>query len=175
MTDDLVKRLLDIASPLADEAAGTIHRLTAERDRFQRAFAAQSAKVQIALDVGGEPVRAAFNTRKEVMPSEPNGSAERTRNIGPGDQDAVAGAAPEREVFAIIRSDGSVDVWLDPAEPGIKQVRADIVKAQIDAAVAVERERCAKRFAAHDCIRMAEYAYGWRHDVYDAIRKGDQP
>ena len=33
MTDDLVKRLLDVASRLADEAAGTIHRLTAERDR----------------------------------------------------------------------------------------------------------------------------------------------
>ena len=32
MTDELVKRLLDIASPLADEAAGVIHRLTAERD-----------------------------------------------------------------------------------------------------------------------------------------------
>ena len=32
MTDDLVKRLLDIGSPLADEAAGVIHRLTAERD-----------------------------------------------------------------------------------------------------------------------------------------------
>jgi uncharacterized protein (UPF0305 family) len=34
MTDDLVKRLLDVASPLADEAAGTIHRLTAERDEL---------------------------------------------------------------------------------------------------------------------------------------------
>ena len=32
MTDDLATRLLDIASPLADEAAGTIYRLTAERD-----------------------------------------------------------------------------------------------------------------------------------------------
>jgi chromosome segregation ATPase len=30
MTDDLEERLLDVASPLADEAAGTIHRLTAE-------------------------------------------------------------------------------------------------------------------------------------------------
>ena len=34
--------------------------LTAERDRWQQAFAAQSAKLQIALDVGGEPVRAAL-------------------------------------------------------------------------------------------------------------------
>jgi peptidyl-tRNA hydrolase len=34
MTNDLVKRLLDVASPLADEAAGTIHRLTAERDEL---------------------------------------------------------------------------------------------------------------------------------------------
>ena len=32
----------------------------AERDRWQQAFAAQSAKLQIALDVGGEPVRAAL-------------------------------------------------------------------------------------------------------------------
>ena len=38
MTDDLVKRLLDIASPLADEAAGQIHRLTAERDRLAKAL-----------------------------------------------------------------------------------------------------------------------------------------
>ena len=40
--------------------ADRIEALTAERDRFQRAFAAQSAKVQNALDVGGETVRAAL-------------------------------------------------------------------------------------------------------------------
>jgi hypothetical protein len=39
-----------------------VEALTAERDRFQRAFAAQSAKLQIALDVGGETVRAAVIT-----------------------------------------------------------------------------------------------------------------
>jgi len=37
----------------------------AERDSWQRAFAAQSAKLQIALDVGGESVRAALNTGKD--------------------------------------------------------------------------------------------------------------
>jgi len=63
-----------------EELVAQVDALTAERDRFQRAFAAQSAKVQIALDVGGEPVRAALlqygdekaraalNTGKEVMP-----------------------------------------------------------------------------------------------------------
>jgi hypothetical protein len=39
--------------------------------------------------------RAALNTGKEVMPNEPDGSAEEARNIGPGDQ-AVAGAARYR-------------------------------------------------------------------------------
>ena len=48
-------------------------------------------------------------------------------------------------------------------------------QAQIDAAVKVERERCAERFANHDFIRMSQYVGGWRHDVYSAIRKGDQP
>ena len=43
MTDDLVKRLLDIASPLADEAAGQIHRLTAERDRLREALTPNEA------------------------------------------------------------------------------------------------------------------------------------
>jgi hypothetical protein len=52
--------------------------------------------------------------------------------------------------------------------------RDDIV-AQIDAAVKAERERCAERFANHDSICMKHYAKGWRHDVYDAIRKGEQP
>ena len=40
--------------------ADIVQELTAERDRWQQAFAAQSAKLQIALDVGGEPVRAAL-------------------------------------------------------------------------------------------------------------------
>ena len=70
MTDDLVKQLRAIdhmsledcflQSPYFIKAADRIEALTAERDRFQRAFAAQSAKLQIALDVGGEPVRAAL-------------------------------------------------------------------------------------------------------------------
>ncbi len=38
MSDDLVKRLLDIASPLADEASGTIHRLTADNARLRQAL-----------------------------------------------------------------------------------------------------------------------------------------
>jgi hypothetical protein len=42
-----------------------------------------------------EAGRAALNTGKEVMPNEPDGSAEEARNIGPGDQ-AVAGAARYR-------------------------------------------------------------------------------
>jgi hypothetical protein len=50
-------------------------------------------------------------------------------------------------------------------------VRKDIA----DAAVKAERERCAERFANHDFICMKHYAKGWRHDVYDAIRKGEQP
>jgi hypothetical protein len=54
-------------------------------------------------------------------------------------------------------------------------IRADTVQAQIDAAVKAERERCAERFANHDFICMKHYAKGWRHDVYDAIRKGEQP
>jgi hypothetical protein len=48
-------------------------------------------------------------------------------------------------------------------------------QAQIDAAVKAERERCAERFANHDFIRMNQYVMGWRHDVYSAIRNGDQP
>jgi len=52
----------------------------------------------------------------------------------PEDQCACMSDTPDLEVFAVVRSDGSVDVWLDPAEPGIKQVRADTVQAQIDAA-----------------------------------------
>jgi len=48
----------------ARSAADRIEALTAERDSWQRAFAAQSAKLQIALDIGGEPVRAALNAGK---------------------------------------------------------------------------------------------------------------
>jgi hypothetical protein len=68
--------------------------------------------------------------------------------------------------------------WRPPesdAHPQIEYVSADAMKAQIDAAVKAERERCAERFANHDFICMKHYAKGWRHDVYDAIRKGDQP
>jgi hypothetical protein len=50
-------------------------------------------------------------------------------------------------------------------------IRKDIA----DAAVKAERERCAERFANHDFICMKHYAKGWRHDVYDAIRTGEQP
>jgi hypothetical protein len=45
MTDDLVKRLLDVASPLADEAAGTIHRLTAELAEEKRMRQEEKAKI----------------------------------------------------------------------------------------------------------------------------------
>ena len=75
MTDDeLVKHLRSAANKLVNYAgdriealqaqnlqlSGMCYDLTAERDRWQQAFAAQSAKLQIALDVGGEPVRAAL-------------------------------------------------------------------------------------------------------------------
>jgi hypothetical protein len=61
MTDnELVKALCDLGLHSAVICADRIEALTAERDRFQRAFAAQSAKLHIALDVGGEPVRAAL-------------------------------------------------------------------------------------------------------------------
>lgn len=53
-------------------------------------------------------------------------------------------------------------------------IRADAVQAQIDAAVRAERDRCAERFANHNLIRMSQYVGGWRHDVYSAIRNGDQ-
>ena len=88
--------------------------------------------------------------------------------------------APERIWIEDERPDGgSCHVYNAPT-PGVLKYaveddRADTLQAQLDAAVKAERERCAKRFANHDCIRMKEYAYGWRHDVYDAIRKGDQP
>jgi len=103
---------------------------------------------------------------------------------------------PEREVFTIVRSDGSVDVWLDPAEPGIKHVRADIVQAQIDAAVLAERERCAKVADAQEAVATAreekadddenDWGGDWAAGVVfgtkigarkiaAAIRKGDQP
>jgi hypothetical protein len=45
MIDDLVKRLLDVASPLADEAAGTIHRLTAELAEEKRMRQEEKAKI----------------------------------------------------------------------------------------------------------------------------------
>ena len=64
--------------------------------------------------------------------------------------------------------------WETSAGAEFGQRKMQEVEACVNAAVAVEREQCAKRFATHDCIRMAEYAYGWRHDVYDAIRKGGQ-
>jgi hypothetical protein len=57
----------------------------------------------------------------------------------------------------------------------LRALPAVTVQAQIDAAVKAERERCAERFANHDFICMKHYAKGWRHDVYAAIRKGEQP
>lgn len=75
MTDEeLVKHLRSAANKLVNYAgdriealqvqnlrlSGMCYDLIAERDRWQQAFAAQSAKLQIALDVGGEPVRAAL-------------------------------------------------------------------------------------------------------------------
>jgi hypothetical protein len=45
MTDDLVKRLLDVASPLADEAAGTIHRLTADNARLRALLSEADARI----------------------------------------------------------------------------------------------------------------------------------
>ena len=61
MTDPELTERLRAGATWDDDvaAADRIEALTAERDRFQRAFAAQSAKLQIALDVGGETVRAA--------------------------------------------------------------------------------------------------------------------
>ena len=66
MVHDLKKEVAISDALLISEADVSLERLAraeaaeAERDRWQQAFAAQSAKLQIALDVGGEPVRAAL-------------------------------------------------------------------------------------------------------------------
>jgi hypothetical protein len=54
----------------------------------------------------------------------------------------------------------------DEADAQLKWVRADAMKAQIDAAVKAERERCAK--VAETC----PFSTPW---VAAAIRKGEQP
>jgi hypothetical protein len=95
---------------------------------------------------------------------------------------------PERKVFAIVRSDGSVDVWPDPAEPGIKHLRADTVQAQIDAAVKAERaaasEYCWQRYKNREPMNLTSPAVFTSHSHQDivehmeraaAIRKGEQP
>ena len=113
MTDEeLIKAL---SKGIADvghqqEAADRIEDLTAqlkasneigkalEEDAGQ--LRADNARLRAALQVyaegwddDGRLARSTLNTGKEVMPSEPNGPTETAHDIGPGDQDAVAGAA----------------------------------------------------------------------------------
>ena len=80
--DDLIRR---------GDVLGKLAYLGSE---FEARGAPTAAKLfEMAADYIRALPAAALNTGKEVMPSEPNGSAEGTRNIGPGDQGAVAGAA----------------------------------------------------------------------------------
>jgi hypothetical protein len=122
---------------------------------------------------------AALNTGKEVMPFVPIDPANQS-DIGPGDQEAVAGAALEEIGLLQARVEDQAREIADltrqlQGQPRRAQdaLTADTVQAQIDAAVTAERERCAKVAFGFGAVDMlAEHK---PFAIAAAIRKGDQP